>query len=131
MDPLSDVLDLSRVRGALMVSVRACAPWGLDLPQWPGAAFHAITSGTAWLRVGDGAPLQLMPGDVFLLPAGARHQLWTPVGAGASWSSAASIAAHIAGKSGSVLPVVAMSSTCTPGTARPRIAPAVAIRWSA
>jgi AraC-like DNA-binding protein len=58
-----------------MVSVRAGAPWGLDLPQWPGAAFHAITSGTAWLRVGDSAPLQLMPGDVFLLPAGARHRL--------------------------------------------------------
>src|SRR5258708_35617600 len=75
MDPLSDVLDLSRVRGALMVSVRACAPWGLDLPQWPGAAFHAITSGTAWLRVDGSEPLQLMPGDVFLLPAGARHRL--------------------------------------------------------
>ena len=75
MDPLSDVLDLSRVRGALMVSVRAGAPWGLDLPQWPGAAFHAITSGTAWLRVNKDEPLQLMPGDVFLLPAGARHRL--------------------------------------------------------
>src|SRR6266699_1215342 len=75
MDPLSDVLDLSRVRGALMVSVRADAPWGLDLPQWPGAAFHAITSGTAWQRVNQDEPLQLMPGDVFLLPAGARHRL--------------------------------------------------------
>src|SRR5439155_315853 len=75
MDPLSHVLDLSRVSVALMVSVRACAPWGLDLPQRPGASFHAITSGTAWLRVGDSEPLQLMPGDVFLLPAGARHRL--------------------------------------------------------
>jgi AraC-like DNA-binding protein len=75
MDPLSDVLDLSRVSVALMVSVRACAPWGLDLPQRPGASFHAITSGTAWLRVDDSEPLQLMPGDVFLLPAGARHRL--------------------------------------------------------
>lgn len=75
MDPLSDVLDLSRVSGALMVSVRACAPWGLDLPQRAGASFHAITSGTAWLRVDDSEPLQLMPGDVFLLPAGAHHRL--------------------------------------------------------
>ena len=75
MDPLSDVLDLSRVSGALMASVRACVPWGLDLPQLPGAAFHAFTSGTAWLRVGDSEPLQLMPGDVVLLPAGARHRL--------------------------------------------------------
>lgn len=75
MDPLSEVLDLSRVSGALMASVRACAPWGLDLSQRPGAAFHAITSGTAWARAEGGEPLQLMPGDVFLLPAGARHQL--------------------------------------------------------
>jgi AraC-like DNA-binding protein len=75
MDPLSDVLDLSRVSGALMASVRACAPWGLGLPQLPGAAFHAFTSGTAWLRVDDSEPLQLMPGDVVLLPAGARHRL--------------------------------------------------------
>ena len=75
MDPLSAVLDLSRVSGALMASVRASAPWGLDLPKRPGAAFHAITSGTAWLRVGTGGPLQLMPGDVVLLPAGAPHRL--------------------------------------------------------
>jgi AraC-like DNA-binding protein len=75
VDPLADVLDLSRVSGALMANVRACAPWGLDLPQRDGASFHAITSGTAWLRVTGGDPLQLMPGDVFLLPAGARHRL--------------------------------------------------------
>ena len=73
MDPLSEMLDLSRVTGVLLANVRACAPWGLDLPQRRGASFHAITSGTAWLRVGDTPPLQLMPGDVFLLPAGARH----------------------------------------------------------
>jgi len=73
VDPLSDVLDLGRVNGALVASVRARAPWGLDLPQRP--AFHAITSGTAWAQVDDSEPLQLMPGDVLLLPAGARHQL--------------------------------------------------------
>src|SRR5215469_8294850 len=75
MDALSGMLDLSRVRGALIASVRAGAPWGLDFPHRPGASFHAFTSGTAWLRVDDGEPLQLMPGDVFLLPAGAPHRL--------------------------------------------------------
>lgn len=75
MDPLADVLDLSRVSGALMANVRACAPWGLELPPRRGASFHAITSGTAWLRVDGGDPLQLMPGDVLLLPAGGRHRL--------------------------------------------------------
>ena len=72
VDPLADVLDLSRVRGALHGNVRACAPWGLDLPASAGASFHAITSGTAWLRVDGDEPLQLMPGDVLLLPTGVR-----------------------------------------------------------
>jgi AraC-like DNA-binding protein len=75
MDPLADVLDLSRVRGALMANVAARAPWGLELPARTGASFHAITSGTAWLRMTGRKPLQLMPGDVFLLPTGVGHRL--------------------------------------------------------
>jgi AraC-like DNA-binding protein len=75
MDPLADVMDVSRVRGALLANVRAAAPWGLDLPSSPGASFHAITSGTAWLRVADADPLQLMPGDLLLLPNGTPHRL--------------------------------------------------------
>jgi AraC-like DNA-binding protein len=75
MDPLSEVLDLSRATGALMASVRGAAPWGLDVPQQTGAALHAITAGTAWARTDGGEPVQLMPGDLFLLPSGAPHQL--------------------------------------------------------
>jgi AraC-like DNA-binding protein len=75
MDPLADVLDLSRVRGALMANVRARAPWGLELPQSGGASFHAVTAGTAWLRVTGQDPIQLMPGDLLLLPSGASHRL--------------------------------------------------------
>lgn len=59
------------MRGALLGNVRAAAPWGLALPQSDGASFHAVTSGTAWLRVGDEEPIQLMPGDLALLPTGA------------------------------------------------------------
>jgi AraC-like DNA-binding protein len=82
MDPLADLLEVSRVRGALMANVRAHAPWGLALPQSPGASFHAVTAGTAWLRTGDREPLQLMPGDLLLLPGGAPHRLSdTPGGA--------------------------------------------------
>src|SRR3954451_9427140 len=41
VDPLTDVLDLSRVRGAL-IGPRARAPWGLELPESSGAPFHAV-----------------------------------------------------------------------------------------
>ena len=75
MDPLADVMDVSRVRGAMLANVRACAPWGLALPQSSGASFHALTSGTAWLRVEGAAELQLMPGDLLLLPTGIAHRL--------------------------------------------------------
>ena len=75
MDPLADVLDLARVRGALLASVRASAPWGLALPQGDGASFHAVTSGTAWMCVPEHEPIQLMPGDLVLLPTGAAHTM--------------------------------------------------------
>ena len=50
-----------------------------------------------------------------------------------AWSQAVALnmSAHIRGKSGNVLAVVPMSSTSTPGTRSPTMAPAVAIRWSA
>jgi AraC-like DNA-binding protein len=75
VDPLADLLDLSRVRGALVANVRARAPWGLALPESPGASFHAVTSGTAWLRAEGAEPVQLMPGDLLLFPTGRAHSL--------------------------------------------------------
>lgn len=75
MDPLADVMDIARVHGVLMASLRASHPWGLDLPQSGGASFHAITAGTCWLRVDGEPPRQLVAGDVLLLPTGVRHQL--------------------------------------------------------
>jgi AraC-like DNA-binding protein len=75
MDPLADVLDLSRVRGALLAGVTARAPWGMALPQTSGAAFHAVTSGAAWLRSDGAAPRRLVAGDLLLLPTGRPHRL--------------------------------------------------------
>jgi AraC-like DNA-binding protein len=75
MDALADVLDLGRVSGSVLAHVHAQAPWGLDLEPARGAAFHAVTAGSVWLQVGHTDPVQLMPGDLVLLPSGARHQL--------------------------------------------------------
>ena len=33
VDPLGDVLDLCRVRGALLCNVHAAAPWGLHVSR--------------------------------------------------------------------------------------------------
>jgi AraC-like DNA-binding protein len=75
VDALADVVDASRISGTLLAHVRARAPWGLDLDPAGGAAFHAVTAGSVWLHI-DGSPaMQLMPGDVALLPRGNRHRL--------------------------------------------------------
>src|SRR3954449_566507 len=75
VDPLAEVLDVSHVRGAVLAHVCANDPWGMRLSSMPGAAFHAITAGTCWLRLDGSAPLQLMPGDVVLLPTGTAHDM--------------------------------------------------------
>jgi AraC-like DNA-binding protein len=81
MDPLADVMDVSRVRGALLANVCARAPWGFEVPRTSGAVFHAVTSGTAWLRAEGEPTRQLMPGDVVLVPTAAPHRVSATPGA--------------------------------------------------
>jgi len=75
MDALAAVLAVAKVRDAVAATVNAAEPWGLALYAIPGAAFHAITDGTAWLRVTNRPDIRLMPGDVVLLPTGIAHTL--------------------------------------------------------
>ncbi|MBL7498959.1 AraC family transcriptional regulator [Frankia sp. CNm7] len=75
MDLLADVLRVAGVRGTVAATVHAGDPWGLRLFRISAAAFHAVTAGTAWLRLPGQPPLRLMPGDVVLLPTGSEHGL--------------------------------------------------------
>ncbi|WP_286344821.1 AraC family transcriptional regulator [Frondihabitans sucicola] len=75
MDLLADVLSVSGVRGTLGARIEATESWGVWWTDIPGAAFYAVTAGTAWLGIPGDEPRQLMPGDVVLLPRGAGHSL--------------------------------------------------------
>lgn len=76
MDLLSEVLAVSGVRGVVGRRLHAGQDWSYWFAsQAPRAALHAVTSGTVWLSVSEQPPLQLMPGDVVLLPHGAEHVL--------------------------------------------------------
>ncbi|WP_459644495.1 AraC family transcriptional regulator [Kineococcus sp. NUM-3379] len=75
MDLLTDVLAVSGVRGTVGARIEAGEPWGVLVGAVPGAAFHAVTAGTAWLTRAGREPLRLMPGDVVLLPGGEAHGL--------------------------------------------------------
>ncbi|OZM82410.1 AraC family transcriptional regulator [Pseudonocardia sp. MH-G8] len=75
MDPFSDVLDVSGVKGALSTRIEAGGRWAVVLDDYPGAALHAVTAGRAWLTVPGREPVELATGDVVLLPAGTLHGL--------------------------------------------------------
>lgn len=88
--PLDDVLDMLRVRGTLMANLRAHAPFGLRVPQAPGAAFHGVTTGGFWVRIPGQPPHELVAGDVMLLPTGAPHVIASdPAGPTRLWDRVA------------------------------------------
>lgn len=64
-----------RVRGTVAATVEAGDEWGVDIDHVPGAAFHAMVRGVAWLDLDGHPPRHLMPGDLLLLPGGPRHRL--------------------------------------------------------
>jgi AraC-like DNA-binding protein len=74
-DIVADVVATIR-RGSLMYSRnRFEAPWGAAFPAEQMASFHVITAGACWLRVDGSDPIQLIQGDVVLIPSGAAHEL--------------------------------------------------------
>lgn len=75
MDLLADALAVGGVRGAVGARLEAGGRWGISWHGISGAAFYAVTAGTAWLGLPDQPQRQLMPGDVVLLPNGTAHTL--------------------------------------------------------
>jgi AraC-like DNA-binding protein len=88
MDLLGEALAVSGVRGAVAAQIEAGADWGWWwTSETPRAVLHAVTSGAAWLGLPGRRPVQLMPGDVVLLPDGAEHILGSDASAVARTSA--------------------------------------------
>ena len=75
VDALAAVLATAGVRGTIAATLNAADPWGFDLDDIPGAVFHAVTEGAAWLCMPGRPDIRLLPGDVVLLPTGTAHVL--------------------------------------------------------
>lgn len=75
MDLLGELLRLGRVRGTVGARIDAGDDWGWWAADAGRAAFHAVTDGCAWISLPDGEVVQLLPGDVLLLPRGSAHAL--------------------------------------------------------
>ncbi|MEH1127087.1 AraC family transcriptional regulator [Micromonospora sp. CPCC 206061] len=76
MDVLADVLAATGFKGVLLAQLRSSGSgWGCAVDQLDTAGFHLIAEGACWLRTADTPPMQLVSGDVVLLPRGTPHQL--------------------------------------------------------
>jgi AraC-like DNA-binding protein len=81
MDVLSDIVASMRVGMPHSARVDLPAPWGLKFPASPGAGFHVILRGAAWLLAPGAEPIPLAAGDVLFLPHGGKHVIASNVDA--------------------------------------------------
>ncbi|MGA5305606.1 cupin domain-containing protein [Nucisporomicrobium flavum] len=91
MDPVTEVLRLSGMKGSVGARVEAGSHWVAELADYRGIATHAVLGGSAWLVMGDGRHVELVAGDVVMLPPGAPHGLTDASDDGASTREATSV----------------------------------------
>lgn len=76
MDVLADVLSNTRLDGKVFCRSELKAPWGMTFDTSAQAVIHVVARGTCWLRTRTTPePVQLVQGDVLLLPHGSGHTL--------------------------------------------------------
>lgn len=79
MDVLSDILQVLKLKSSVYFHTRLRAPWGVGIPEHPKVVrFHIVVHGECWASVPDGQePTELHPGDVFIIPHGRQHDLYS------------------------------------------------------
>jgi AraC-like DNA-binding protein len=92
MDPLSDVLRVIRLSGAVFFTTEFTAPWSVASPPpeqlapllMPGAEcfalFHILAEGSCWVEMDSSQPVEMKAGDVMVFPTGNQHVLASQVG---------------------------------------------------
>ncbi|WP_030438778.1 AraC family transcriptional regulator [Actinoplanes subtropicus] len=75
MDPVTDVLRLTGMKGTVGARIEAGSRWLAEVSDYPGIATHAVLSGAALLLTEDGRHVPLAAGDVVMLPIGVPHRL--------------------------------------------------------
>jgi AraC-like DNA-binding protein len=85
MDALSEVLRLVRLTGAVFLNAEVTAPWAITtmsareigevlMPEAQHVIeYHLIVEGRCFIRVGNDAPIELVQGDLVMVPHGDRH----------------------------------------------------------
>lgn len=88
-DPLSDVLRLVRVEGALFSRAEGAPPWGVQTRGAPGGIFHVVLRGAGHARALDGertlARADFRAGDLLVFPHGHAHALTDAPATATTW----------------------------------------------
>ena len=86
-DPLSDVLRMVKLSGALFFLVEASSPWGVDIPParefaailFPRArhivSYHVVVHGSGWASAGTQPAVRFQAGDVIVFPHGDSYTM--------------------------------------------------------
>jgi len=75
MDVLADWVRITGTSGVLLARSRYFEPWGFRMDARHAVSFHIVLEGACWLRRTGELPIQLMQGDLVLLPHGSEHAL--------------------------------------------------------
>jgi AraC-like DNA-binding protein len=75
MDVLSDTITAMRSGQPHSRRTRLAGPFARRFTAVPGAGFHVVLRGAAWLHLPDREPVELRVGDVAFLPRGDAHGL--------------------------------------------------------
>jgi len=91
-DPLSDVLRMVKLTGALFFLVDASSPWGVNVPAASAFApiilprarhvisYHIATEGCGWASVPGEPPVRFAAGDVLVFPHGDPYAMLSAPG---------------------------------------------------
>ena len=102
-DPLSDVLRMVKLTGAVFHLVEATFPWGVDVPRardyssiiLPRAqhviSYHIILKGSGWAGIPGGASTSFEAGDILVLAHGDPYSLLSTPGQTPEYDRAATI----------------------------------------
>ena len=76
MDTLSRILDLLHFDATFYYATNFHSPWSIEVPAYRNVArFHYVIQGACWVRIEGVEPRLLLPGDIIIIPHGARQIL--------------------------------------------------------
>ena len=104
LDPLSDVLRMVKLTGALFFVVDASSPWGVEVPAAEAFAssilpraqqivsYHVVLEGSGWAGIASGPSAAFGAGDILVFPHGHAYSMLSEAGQPPEYDARATLA---------------------------------------